>query len=300
MQHYTRTGLVATFALALMIAGCNVFDGFYEEGTSNDVEVLIVDAQSAFQTGNFKKAVDILEKAHKADPGHPQVRVDLSNALLRSRNVGVLDIVLVAENISGKGASEGFGKAGGAFCSFDQSHTIVGTFDYTNVDGYSKLLENRDVFDRVSELITPLLPAAINSIQVGEDYDRKELLRAIKNTGVAESRIDALLMSYAASVIIDTYLAIFQNDDYPIEWYNVRGEGGNEYIGYCVASFDDQEELQQSAACSMRRLGMAVIAIDLRAQHLGNAKAAREVADEARDAYESLKIELENNDISCG
>src|SRR5690606_41582378 len=82
----------STFILfAALLTGCNVFEGTQEEGTGDDPEVLLQDAEPALQRDEPKLAVEYLERAVELEPvttSHgAQIRIQLSTAQLRAGGV---------------------------------------------------------------------------------------------------------------------------------------------------------------------------------------------------------------------
>jgi hypothetical protein len=289
--------LVAVVFLAFGFAACNVFEGFYDEGTSTDVDVLLGDASMAMQRGDYRKAVEILENAHAVDPAHAVVRVDLASALFRANNISVLDILNVADHIRNGDVPEWAGKSASTSCSF-QGGIVRGEFRYEEVEAFDKLLDNEATFARVSDLLYPLVPSILNVLRVGEEYDRELILENLRSTGLTKHRIDSMLLTFALSVVVDSYILIF-NTLPDVTWYHLEDGSGRDSIGYCVSSEEARETIENLSACAIRRLARGVIALDLRLASLAEAEGAREVADAALEAFQRLELDLGNYDLTC-
>jgi hypothetical protein len=189
--------LVCVLGSVLFFSGCNAFEVFYEEGSSNDPEVLLEDARFAMQRGDYQKAVSILEKAYARNPQNGQVRVELSGALLEAHEVRVLDIFSIADHLQ-KQAEEIAGKTtgGGEYCSFSSDADILGLFDFRDFSQYERLVKNWPVFKRVIDLIEPLLPDNIYDVSVDSNFDVDGLFQKIIDAGVADRQKESYIAAF--------------------------------------------------------------------------------------------------------
>src|SRR5690606_33666207 len=91
----------STFILfAALLTGCNVFEGTQEEGTGDDPEVLLQDAEAALQRDEPKLAVAYLKRAVELEPVTTslgaQIRIQLSTAHLRAVGVNIMTLKQLA------------------------------------------------------------------------------------------------------------------------------------------------------------------------------------------------------------
>jgi hypothetical protein len=179
-----RFSACVAFATCLsLVAGCNVFESFYEEGTSDDPEVLLDDARYALQKGDAAKAVVFLEKAYEKDSSNVEVRTELASALLQANDIDVLLLKDLAEYMT-DGAGTGAGKGGfSSACTFFGSPDAAARLQMELQPAYLSIVEHSEILDRVVTLVSGLA-------ETGDDLSENQLAglftaRAIANLSVA-------------------------------------------------------------------------------------------------------------------
>ena len=96
----------ALFALTLfIIAGCNAFEFMYEEGNSDDPDIILDDARIALQNGDTEKAIELLEKALDKAPDSQEIKIELASALFQHRDIDLLVMKDMADYISNSDAT---------------------------------------------------------------------------------------------------------------------------------------------------------------------------------------------------
>ncbi len=152
---FNRSTSVALLA-ALLLVGCNVFEGAYEAGSSNDPKVLLIDAEQAMQAGEPEKAVVILEKAAaKTDPATFQgVQVNnlLGDAKLKVAGIGVLQLQQMVDDLNDRIENGTLGKVSidpTAVCSFASPDEAVGVVTLDDIQGYTPIRNNPELITEV-------------------------------------------------------------------------------------------------------------------------------------------------------
>ena len=178
----SRLAILLVFCTTLLLSGCNVFETFYEEGTSSSAEVLMQDARAALERGDTEKAKAYLERAHENDPENAEVRVELSAVELRSSDVTILRIKELADYVQEASAEAGQGavqadarmEAHGTYafnntnrtCNFDQArYPNPPVFDYTALEAFERIKQREAVLARVQELLREVDGASLERRQ---------------------------------------------------------------------------------------------------------------------------------------
>ncbi len=86
-----RTLLV--LLLAVLLAGCNVFEPFHSPGSSDNIDDLLSDAHDSLEKGDYRRALEIMDKAMTIAPGDPRVRYLHAVAAVRAHDVDMLDVL---------------------------------------------------------------------------------------------------------------------------------------------------------------------------------------------------------------
>ena len=127
-----RLGTTVFVALSLLTvaAGCNVYEGLYEEGESENAAVLLADARIALQQDRPEQAIKHLRKAlaHAQDDEpvlRKQIQVKLASAVLQVQDINVLSLKRIADNLNGEATGDdalAFGKSQSHACLFPAHH----------------------------------------------------------------------------------------------------------------------------------------------------------------------------------
>lgn len=166
----SRSVILLVLCSALVLGGCNVFETFYEEGTSSSAEVLLQDARAALERGDAEKAKAYLQRAHENDPSNAEVRVELSAVELQANDITVLGIKALADHIQDAAADGGQRSltpdaplvAAGTHtfnntvrvCNFDEArYPEARVFEYTALEAFERIQQREAVLARVHELL---------------------------------------------------------------------------------------------------------------------------------------------------
>ena len=294
--------LLALFGL--LFGGCNVLEGFYEEGVSDDPDVLIEDAEIAIQSGTPEKAVVYLEKAiEKAPEGSPvqkKAQMNLSTALLQSNKISVLTLERMARDLqarfedkSAAAAGKGAYSASQGYCSFPEAHTDTVQVDLRDIDGYSEIHESTDVLEEVQSLVNRVLD--FEGEDPGERFNIGARIDSLRNeAGFSDEQIATTLLNGSIAYIGTSYDFLVEQGAEDITWYAVTPpESEDAYLGYCAPSEARVEEVKAATACSMGDIRFSVDLLEARANLPAFRNTlATEIATLADEAYVKLSQEV--------
>lgn len=298
MKRFSLPILVACTVL-LSLTGCNVFEGFYEAGTSNDPAVLMSDASQAMQQGEPEKAVAILEKAvEKTQPktiARSEVQINLATAKMAAANVSVIQLQRVIEDLNdlvdngGAGSGKGFGFAA-EVCSYSPFDQRLEQLHLDEIDGYTEISGKQEVLDEVQRLVNE----ALNFTGSAESqFDIQTRIDSLQQAGLSQSHISEALLNSALAYVGDAYGNIVDAGGEQINWYRVQANAGDYYVGYCAPSQQVVDEVKDETACSMSDIQFSVNLLRSRAAFFDAGSLAHEIADKAQEGYEKLEEELD-------
>lgn len=297
-MNHTRSRALALVVGLSVLTGCNVFEGFYEEGASDDPEILLQDAEFALRSGEPEKAVQYLERALAREPADPRlandVRSTLAMALLRANDVSVLTLDRIASDLLGQldpsGALAAAGKGADTYCSFDARGDDRREEVVLDTPTFREVRDKTMVLDRVIGLLNDVFqfPSTTpQGILVG--------VEGLTDLGYTEQEIQSRLFVLAVAYVTRAYVEVVEAGLDRIAWYRVLPAGGGEaYLGLCAPSPEVILAVKQAASCAMSDLLQAVELLDARMFVLGLEEdtPAAVIAAEARDAYSRLAVEL--------
>lgn len=295
MPHFSamlRTGLLCALLFA---AGCNVFEGAYEEGESLDPRLLLEDADVALQRGDPQRAVVYLEKAlaQVPEPGRLRhtVQIKLATSLLMAHDVDVRTLQRLAVDLQARvdAAKQGAARKGQtAVCNFPDTHTRGEEITLANVDGYAEINASEEALARIRALVDEVMAYA-GPAQSGR-YDIDARMAQLRAEGLSDALIADALAAGAVAYLGTTYQKLAQAGGEQIHWYAVTPPGGQPYVGYCAPSEALVQELLEVVACDLGNGNFAVALLEARATlpQFTDGAIAAEVAREAREAYELL------------
>ncbi len=295
--------IAPAFALVLLLTGCNVFEGLYEAGTSNDPEVLLADAEQAVQQGEPEKAVVILEKAvEQTQPKTVQrskVQIQLATAKMQAAKIGVLQLQRMIEDMNdrieiGKTSSGKIGAFASQVCSYEPTDERLEQITLNDIDGYTAISQNQDVLSEVQRLVNEALNF---SGDPGERFDIQARIDSLQQAGLSQQKIAEALLNASLAYVGGSYDDIVQVGGDQIEWYRVRSAYEGYYLGYCAPSQDVIDTVKAETACSMDDLKFSVDLLRARAAFYDPNSLAGEIADKAQEGYDKLQDEL---DGTCG
>lgn len=203
----TRFAFSGTFVLCIFIAACNVFDGLYDEGASSDPVDLIADARAAMKDGRSDDAVAYLRKAHLADPGSIEVRVELASVLLMHHKIDVLLVAELAHDVGPE--TESTSKSSycpdDVACNFDcTAMKSVTSFSYKDSNAYLRLEQVLGVLEEIDRLV--MGPLVDLGAEPGKRFrtraDRRALYDALVDH-IAEHHSRDKARRLAATLLLD-------------------------------------------------------------------------------------------------
>lgn len=265
------------FAAVLLLGGCNAYDAFYEEGASNDPDVLLEDALFALQAGDADRAVTYLEKAYERDPDNAAVRVELAGALLEANGVDVITLKEVADFISER-AEQAAGKGAAAQCNFSfEAFPEAEEFDFFTSDAYRQLVENLGALQRVAELVLNLSDEQMDRLGINRRAKRLLLL------GFAELSATIVEVQQTAA---SAGVTLYQLTD--------------ERFGMCAdtaLSLDDFEQLVKCEVTPKMERGVGFLEqretlLGRGLERTGSSTTADEIIDAANEAIDTINAEV--------
>ena len=282
------------FSTALLVVLLLPLSACDETGAmATDVEAAVQDAQIARQSGDYERAVTILEDAFAQEPANAAVRVELATTLLERDGIDLLDVDRIAQFIteeatgSARQASAGVARSGAA-CVY-AADPGAESFELTAIEGFADLVAEVASIDRASDLLGTVIPSEIGQFDLcsnvvdGElTYDRAAAIDALRAQGLSETQVRQVLAVNALANVIDAYLYVSTELVQDVTWYRL-GDGS---IAICA---DDPEALQADAEEAVADFGAAVLSLDARASLLGGDSAASELVDLAKDAFQELR-----------
>ncbi|MEZ4700035.1 MAG: hypothetical protein R2834_06875 [Rhodothermales bacterium] len=148
--------------ICLLQAGCNAFAPFQDEGGSDAIADLLVDARIALDTGDTAAAVSYMERALPRSGDRLDVRTLLSEALVQRDTIRLFDVVSLSRTIGfDDGAEkEPFIPAGAApACSFSPSAIPSSPLSLIDEPAYAALEPRLQVMRRIKSLLDVPMPA---------------------------------------------------------------------------------------------------------------------------------------------
>lgn len=267
----------------VFLAGCNVFEGLYDEGGSDDPDVLIADADAALQRGESDKAVQYLEKAFEARPEDPVIRTKLSTALLQQADIDVITMVNLAQDVTGtqNGSKTGLAFSGSALKSGSQlacnfTSAAVEQIDLTQNPSYQEVAQHVATLIRVKAL----LDAVVSSSD--------------KLSSMPPQLQNAALLSQAITTVLIVLFDIQEKSD---ELGATIWRLANEDVGLCAEDEAALLEIQMFVKCE--QIPEMQNALDLLLQRLdgeGEESAAKEAINEIQESIDLLESQIQ---ITC-
>ncbi len=256
----------SVFAFLLVVsAGCNPFSPFNNEGESDDVDALIVDARQALAAGDATSAVRIMERALARDPEQLRVRTLLSTSLLARDSVDTLTIQDLGQVVAETGGGTPAVGASG-LCSFAAATTPTVPLAIEEAASYRRIEPALNVLRRIHELLDVRVDGTGNSNDV--------LLAAqtLHIQGIAIIGVALVELQKAALLTRATLHRLPDNR-----------------IGYCTPTAEELQMMLITAGCQTRAdLDRAVTILRLRLQLLR--APASSVAGDLLETAEAARI----------
>ena len=290
--------LAALLMAALLVAGCNVYEGLYEEGASDDPEVLLEDARIALQRNEPATAAGHLRKAlaqtAEGSVLQKRVQIKLASAVLQTEQIDALSLSQMARTFSGEGTGS-TAKHQGPVCNFPATHERA-LFDPTADIDFERLgsTESREARTEAAALITRVFShpgSGSDAVFPCDDAGMDAAIADLQHHGLTDAEIAEALVDYAVVVSTESYLDVVAAGGGEATFYYVAAPGGTEYVGTCFPEAAACEATLDRTAANLPQLDCSTRLLQKRAVLLGSSKAT-ELADLARDGYQSLEAGL--------
>lgn len=288
----------------LFAAGCNVYEGFYEEGTSDNPEVLYDDGRLALQQQRPTEAIQHLRKALERAQDQPVLRrrieVKLATAVLLEQKIDALSFTRMARTLTGDAGSVIASKTQSQTCNFPADHGRTAFDPRTGIDfarigseaGAAALAEAQTLIAHVFNDDGP--PA--NQDFPCEEVALSQAIADLKDGGMSNEEIAEALVNYAIAQTTEAYLDIVNAGGGEAEFFYATPPAGTDYIGTCFSSEQACQQTIASTSGNLDRFDCATRILQHRAALLGSTN-AEELANLARDGYESLAVGVQS--ASC-
>ena len=321
-----RTALLLLFLAGPLVAGCNIFEGFSEPGTSDDPEVLIEDADLALQQGQPQKALAYLEKAVERDPNHARARAKLAVVQLQAHDIDVLTLKGLVDGFREEaGGQAGKGASDGEVCLYEPSPGLTATpFSYLTSPEYQRISDARRVLwdanangERFMEAYISASAGNLSPANYGTEAERtrlfeqamKHILSSSDGLSTAEARQEAaeFLITYGIAEFSVSLVALQQPIfDYGLQWVRLQKDGRETGISICAPTREKLDAALGAVACEVPQLRSGSIALRTRAENLEGALSRfgddQSIALETAKEVDELvaKFEAEFPAATCG
>lgn len=277
--------------LALLTSGCNVYEGFYEEGGIDDPEALLEDARLAMQRNEPQQAVTYLRKAlENSDEGeviHTRAQIKLISALLATEKINVLMLRRVAENfdVAGSRNTVSASKSSATLsCKFPgtqarEEFDPVADIDYTRLEAdpaVAVIEESEALINRVVGLQEDEVETSFPCTDASAVDDR---IAELKGMGLTDEEIAEALVNFAvvqSTILLKKFLKVGGAD---VRFFYVTPNAGpNDYVSICLP---DESTCQAGTTKIKKQIGKiqcSALVLDRRAKLLGSST-AQELAD---------------------
>lgn len=329
---YLRRLALWSVTLGLLVfSGCNVFEGFYEEGASGDPTILTQDAEAALADGRPADAIKYAQKALEKDPTHVSAVNVLATAELKEAKVDVVTMTEFVDVLTLK-AEETVGKQSAvpllaksvsstascpATSSYECDFCEVGELKnfeavtYRDLEAYQRLRNARDAFTRIDAAFDPLFVflmdeiaeveavANLNDAFATETYREMIwglLLQRAIDLGVEQpERLVAEFLKTVAIVRVASSVGEVATDaeDQQIAIFKVNPRTSDETFSYCAASIETVENYVDNTVCDKVRELQTAIDI-LRARQENYSRAARDEDDPVQMLIDEADDALED------
>ena len=282
----------------LLVAGCNVYEGLYEEGASDNPEVLLEDGRNALQQKRPTEAVAYLRKALEKAQDKPvlrkQIEIKLATAVLQEYEIDALSFSRIARKLSGDAAVGKViaSKTQSQTCNFPEHHGRTNfdpregiNFERIGSDAGAAALEEAQtliarVFNGDETTANPTFPCEEEALNAAIS----DLQPTMSNAEIAEA-----LVNYAIALTTEAYLEIVAAGGNDASFYYATPPGGADYIGTCFTNAQSCENTIASTAANLSRFDCSTRIFQKRAELLDSSN-AEELANLAREGYESLEV----------
>ena len=270
---------------AIIFAGCNVFEGLYEEGASDDPIVLIADADIALERGDTQAAVSYLEKAVQQDPNNIRARAKLSSTILKRDRIDVLLLRSVVDDFLPDGSASKSGSQRQA-CRYTDGPGVSATpIDYRTSSEYQQLLAAVASLQaaqanglRLIEAVTASTSQNLSPSRYATAAARTQLFNAVSGSIQTEGLPESIARSEAAAFLIAFGLAEFTisildlDSDLTtnqIQWVRLTRNGADAGLSICAPTQAQLDAMAAAVSCEIPQFQSGGIAFRTRAESLG-------------------------------
>lgn len=308
MVRFETQAFVMLVMLAVLIAGCNVYEGLYEEGESDNPEVLYDDARIALQQDRPAEAVEHLRKALAFTPDsdvllRKQIQIKLASAVLQVQEINALSLTRIVDTFNGASAGGdgvALGKSHSQTCLFPQSHARLG-FDPTEDIDFDRLGSpaSQQVLDESLALIARVFSGdetSANPTFRCDDPGLDEDIAALQAQGLSNEEIAEALIDFAVAHSTVAYIDIVNAGGDDASFFYVTPPAGDDYIGLCFSNEQTCNSTVAQTTANVNSLDCSTRVLEKRATLLSST-AAHELATLAREGYQNMNTGLE--DTTC-
>lgn len=296
------TRLTPLFLLILVLAaGCNVYEGLYEEGESEDPEVLLEDAEIAMEQNRPDDAVTHLKKAiQNTKPGtltQKRVKVSLAAAVLKTQQIDVLSFTQMVEQfVPASTRSTTASKVQSEACTFADGHTTE-AFDPASNDSFKRLGDtaSAEALQESKTLIAEAL-AGDTAVLPCDEAGIDEAIARLQSEGMPKDEIASALVSYSIVVSSLAYVDVVEAGGGDGQFFYVSPPNGSSYIGLCFPDAGVCMNTKNRVSSNLGSIDCATRLLQKRAALMGSTTAT-DMANLARDGYISLSSGL--GDTQC-
>lgn len=283
----------------LLVAGCNVYEGLYEEGASDNPEVLLQDGRNALQQKRPTEAIAYLRKALEKANDQPvlrkQIEIKLATAVLQEYEIDALSFSRIARKLSGDDAVGKViaSKTQSQTCNFPEHHGRT-AFDPREGINFERIGSDAgiDALNEAQALIARVFSGEETTADPTFPCEEEALNAAIadlQDSEMSNAEISEALVNYAIALTTQAYLEIVDAGGSDASFYYATPPGGADYIGTCFTNAQSCEDTITSTTANLSRFDCATRIFQKRAELLDSSN-AEELADLAREGYESLEV----------
>ncbi|MFQ5568907.1 MAG: hypothetical protein ACE5G0_04480 [Rhodothermales bacterium] len=290
--------------LVSLVFGCNVYEGLYEEGDSDNPEELLQDARIALQQDRPSDAVLHLRKAlpltSENDLLHKRIQIKLASAVLQVQGINMMTLTHIARNLTGESTTEAViapAKSMGQTCLFPASHARV-SFDPLEDIDYELLSSeaSEDALEESRDLIARVFSGNETGNEPAFPCEEAALDQAIldlQNQGLSDEEVVEAMMDYAVALSTVAYLDVVDAGEDDAQFFYVTPPAGDQYIGLCFSSEQTCNNSVGKVNEHLNGLDCSTRILQKRAELLASTS-AQDLADLAREGFQYMATGLSN------
>lgn len=295
MRRLRTTLSAALVAGTLTLGGCNAFESFYSDASSDNAAALVTSAQNALQQGNAARAADLFGQALQSAPAGSEAQARAANgfatATFEHAGVSVLNFDRIASDLSARfdGGGQPSGTVPTGVCSFAAPERAGQEIRLDEIDGYPVL---RASVAALAATRTALATAYGLPATPGPNYDGAALAARLRARGLSTNEASSALLNITLAYSATAFHRIAQAGGESIRWYEVIPPTGDSYIGYCAPSAAVEQQVRREASCSMGDIGFSIALLKGRNSLFAPGSLSGDLVTQAEDAYRRLSSEI--------